>query len=78
LAAGEGPDQIKQAIGIRDVSKVFGTGDTAFTAVSSANISIRENEFCTLPGPSGCGKATLLRMFAGFEISHQWLAASDR
>ena len=59
---------MKEAIGIRDVSKVFGAGEHAFTAVASANISIRENEFFTLLGPSGCGKTTLLRMIAGFEF----------
>ena len=59
---------MKEAIGIRDVSKDFGVGATAFTAVSAANISIRENEFFTLLGPSGCGKTTLLRMIAGFEF----------
>ena len=58
---------MKEAIGIRDVSKVFGAGESAFTAVSAASISIRENEFFTLLGPSGCGKTTLLRMIAGFE-----------
>jgi spermidine/putrescine transport system ATP-binding protein len=60
---------MNEAIGIRDVSKVFGAGEAAFTAVTSANISIRENEFFTLLGPSGCGKTTLLRMIAGFEFS---------
>ena len=59
---------MKEAIGIRDVSKVFGQGAAAFTAVADASISIRENEFFTLLGPSGCGKTTLLRMIAGFEF----------
>ncbi|WP_203583079.1 ABC transporter ATP-binding protein [Ruegeria sp. PrR005] len=59
---------MNEAIGIRDVSKVFGQGDTTFTAVARVNISIRENEFFTLLGPSGCGKTTLLRMIAGFEF----------
>lgn len=59
---------MNEAIGIRDVSKVFGQGDSAFTAVAKVSISIRENEFFTLLGPSGCGKTTLLRMIAGFEF----------
>lgn len=59
---------MKEAIGIKDVSKVFGQGDSAFTAVARVNINIRENELFTLLGPSGCGKTTLLRMIAGFEF----------
>ena len=56
------------AIDIRSVSKTYGAGDGAVTAVRSANLSIRQNEFFTLLGPSGCGKTTLLRMIAGFEF----------
>ncbi len=55
------------AIEIRSVSKVFGFGEFAFSAVDNASVSIRQNEFFTLLGPSGCGKTTLLRLIAGFE-----------
>ncbi|BBE70925.1 ABC transporter ATP-binding protein [Oharaeibacter diazotrophicus] len=55
------------AIGLRQVSKVFGSGDQRFTAVDRATVEIARNEFFTLLGPSGCGKTTLLRMIAGFE-----------
>ncbi len=58
----------KDAIDIRGVSKVFGSGEHAFTAVDDASVSIRQNEFFTLLGPSGCGKTTLLRLIAGFEF----------
>ena len=55
------------AIEIRSVSKVFGFGEFAFSAVDDASVAIRQNEFFTLLGPSGCGKTTLLRLIAGFE-----------
>ena len=55
------------AIEVRGVSKVFGAGQHAFTALDDVSIAIRENEFFTLLGPSGCGKTTLLRLIAGFE-----------
>lgn len=55
------------AVEAQQVSKVFGQGKTAFTALDKVNVAIRENEFFTLLGPSGCGKTTLLRVFAGFE-----------
>ena len=56
------------AIDIREVSKTYGAGDGAVTAVKNASLSIRQNEFFTLLGPSGCGKTTLLRLIAGFEF----------
>ncbi len=49
------------------VSKVFGIGATAVTALDQVSLEIARNEFFTLLGPSGCGKSTLLRMLAGFE-----------
>ena len=48
---------------IIDLSKRF--GDTV--AVDGVSLSLRENEFFALLGPSGGGKTTLLRMIAGFE-----------
>jgi len=54
------------AIEIRQVSKIFGSGDNPFKALDQVDVDIRENEFFTLLGPSGCGKTTLLRMIAGF------------
>jgi spermidine/putrescine transport system ATP-binding protein len=56
------------AIELRGVSKVYGSGEQAVTAVASASLNIRQNEFFTLLGPSGCGKTTLLRLIAGFEF----------
>jgi spermidine/putrescine transport system ATP-binding protein len=58
----------RNAIEVRGVSKVFGTGDAAVAALDNVSVSIRENEFFTLLGPSGCGKTTLLRLIAGFDF----------
>ncbi|HLQ17778.1 MAG TPA: ABC transporter ATP-binding protein [Tabrizicola sp.] len=52
---------------IRNLTKSFGTGATAVTALSEVSFPIAEAEFFTLLGPSGCGKTTLLRLIAGFE-----------
>ena len=53
-------------IEIRDLSKTFGAGASAFTALRDITVTIQQNEFFTLLGPSGCGKTTLLRAIAGF------------
>jgi spermidine/putrescine transport system ATP-binding protein len=52
---------------IEHVTKQFGEGEAAVTALKDAHFSIQDNEFFTLLGPSGCGKTTLLRIIAGFE-----------
>ncbi|MQT14166.1 ABC transporter ATP-binding protein [Segnochrobactrum spirostomi] len=51
---------------IRELTKRFGSGDGAVTALHEVSFSIAEGEFFTLLGPSGCGKTTLLRLIAGF------------
>ena len=50
-------------ISIRNVAKSYG----AFRAIESISMEISKGEFFSLPGASGCGKTTLLRMLAGFE-----------
>ena len=55
------------AVDIQQVTKEYGTGNAAVTAVNNVTLQIYDNEFLTLLGPSGCGKTTLLRMIAGFE-----------
>jgi spermidine/putrescine transport system ATP-binding protein len=53
-------------IEISNVTKIFGQGSSAFTALDDVSVTIESNEFFTLLGPSGCGKTTLLRTIAGF------------
>lgn len=72
MDAGNQPTtRTRPAIDIRGVSKRFGTGPDAVTALDNVIFDIRDNEFFTLLGPSGCGKTTLLRLIAGFEETSQ-------
>jgi ABC-type nitrate/sulfonate/bicarbonate transport system ATPase subunit len=41
-------------------------GGTPTQALESVNLVVQESEFVALLGPVGCGKTTLLRIFAGF------------
>jgi NitT/TauT family transport system ATP-binding protein len=44
------------------VTKVFGAGDSAVTALDGIDLRVGQGEFVSLIGPSGCGKSTLLRL----------------
>src|SRR6201989_907530 len=51
-------------ITIKNVFKRYGDG---FPAVNDVSLDIADGEFMILVGPSGCGKAALLRMIVGLE-----------
>jgi spermidine/putrescine transport system ATP-binding protein len=56
------------AVELRDVVKTFKTPEGTFlNAVDHVNMQIKNGEFFSMLGSSGCGKTTSLRMVAGFE-----------
>jgi branched-chain amino acid transport system ATP-binding protein/urea transport system ATP-binding protein len=59
----------------RGVTKTFGS----LTALSNADLAVREGEFHGLIGPNGSGKSTLLKCIAGAEIAtHGSIALGGR
>jgi putative ABC transport system ATP-binding protein len=49
----------------RNVTKVFGQGDTQVQALRGINLEMRMGELTMLVGPSGSGKTTLLSVITG-------------
>jgi putative ABC transport system ATP-binding protein len=45
---------------LRGVSKIYGSGETAVTALDAADLQVRKGELLIIEGPSGSGKTTLL------------------
>lgn len=50
---------------MRDVTKIYGSGDTAVTALAHATLTVAAQEMVALVGPSGSGKTTLLSIAGG-------------
>jgi len=46
----------------KGVTKIFGSGQQAVTALNKVTFDIKPGDLVTLLGPSGCGKTTLLRL----------------
>ena len=54
------------AITFADVTKRFPTARGGmYTAIRDVNLEIRPGEFCTVVGPTGCGKSTMLGLVSG-------------
>ena len=47
--------------------KVYGTGDTAVTALDDVTVEFPAGHFTAIMGPSGSGKSTLLHCLAGLD-----------
>ena len=60
------PDPLA-AVTVRGVSKVFGSGKGAVTALDGVSLDVKAGELVCLVGASGCGKTTLLNLVAGLE-----------
>ena len=53
------------AVKCRDLTKAFGSGESAVSVLRGVDFEARRGEITLLVGPSGCGKTTLLSVIAG-------------
>ncbi len=52
---------------VKNISKTYGTGDTAVRALKNAAFSVPKGEFVAVMGESGSGKSTLLNMIGALD-----------
>ncbi len=50
-----------------DLTKVFGRGESAVTALDHVTLDLAAGELTAIMGPSGSGKSTLMHLLAGLE-----------
>jgi putative ABC transport system ATP-binding protein len=51
----------------REVTRRYGSGDTAVDALRGVSLEVRQGELVAVMGPSGSGKSTLMHILAGLD-----------
>jgi len=55
-------------ISLRGVTKVFGSGETAFQALKGIDLDISAGDFAAVMGPSGSGKSTAMNILGCLDV----------
>lgn len=53
---------------IKELKKIYGTGETQVKALDGINLTVERGEFVAVVGSSGSGKTTFLNMVGGLDI----------
>ncbi|GAA1794334.1 ABC transporter ATP-binding protein [Actinomadura chokoriensis] len=55
-------------LGLRDVTKVYGTGDTAVHALRGVSMTVERGDYVAVMGASGSGKSTLMNIIGCLDV----------
>lgn len=62
---------------VENLTKIYGKGDAAVTALDSLSFSVEKGEFVAVVGASGSGKSTLMHLIGGVERPTQGKVTVD-
>lgn len=66
-AASRSSAEITPIISATDLTRIFGSGETAVSAVNGISLDVRSGEFLAVTGRSGSGKTTFLNLLSGLD-----------
>jgi hypothetical protein len=55
-------------LNIKDLRKIYGTGETQVKALDGIDLTVKRGEFVAIVGSSGSGKTTFLNMVGGLDV----------
>lgn len=61
------PPPAPPAVAARSLTRRYGRGEAAVTALEDASLTVERGEFLAVMGPSGSGKSTLMHLLAGLD-----------
>jgi putative ABC transport system ATP-binding protein len=74
------PSDLGLAARVTGLTKTYGRGDGAVTALDDVSVGMRRGEFTAVIGASGSGKSTLMHVMAGLDTptsGRAWLGDSE-
>ena len=74
------PSDLGLAARVTGLTKTYGRGDGAVTALNDVSVGMRRGEFTAVIGASGSGKSTLMHVMAGLDTptsGRAWLGDSE-